>query len=63
MILNVHNDVSYLTKPKARSRAGGHFFMSQDVLNAKNNSGILNIAKIMKNVMSPVAEAEIEAFL
>lgn len=37
--------------------------MSQDVLNAKNNSGILNIAKIMKNVMSPVAEAEIEAFL
>ena len=26
MVLDVHSDVSDLTEPKARSRAGGHFF-------------------------------------
>ena len=32
MILRVHSDTSYLTEPKARSRAGGYFFMGN-----KNN--------------------------
>ena len=27
MVLNVHSDASYLTEPKARSRAGGRFYM------------------------------------
>ena len=27
MILNVHSDASYLSAPKARSRAGGYFFI------------------------------------
>ena len=27
MILRVHSDTSYLTEPKARSRAGGFFYM------------------------------------
>jgi hypothetical protein len=30
MALAVHSDASYLSKPKARSRAGGHFFLSSD---------------------------------
>lgn len=30
MILNVHIDASYITEPKARSRAGGHFFLSNN---------------------------------
>jgi hypothetical protein len=28
MVLAVHSNASYLSKPKARSRAGGHMFMS-----------------------------------
>jgi len=28
MVLAVHSDASYLSKPEARSRAGGHFFLS-----------------------------------
>eukprot|EP00804_Cyclotella_cryptica_P008100 CCRYP_004591-RA/>CCRYP_004591-RA protein AED:0.17 eAED:0.17 QI:0/0/0/1/0/0/4/0/815 len=28
MVLAVHSDASYLSEPKARSRAGGHFFLS-----------------------------------
>ena len=31
MALAVHSDASYLSESKARSRAGGHFFMSSDV--------------------------------
>eukprot|EP00804_Cyclotella_cryptica_P009391 CCRYP_018074-RA/>CCRYP_018074-RA protein AED:0.17 eAED:0.15 QI:0/0/0/0.75/0/0/4/0/1210 len=30
MILAVHSDASYLSETKARSRAGGHFFLSED---------------------------------
>jgi len=30
MVLAVHSNVSYLSEPKARSRAGGHFFLSSD---------------------------------
>ena len=31
MVLAVHSDASYLSESKARSRAGGYFFMSKDV--------------------------------
>ena len=36
MVLIVHSNASYLSKPKARSRARGHFFMSSDVTNPHN---------------------------
>ena len=59
MILNIHSDASYLTEPKARSRAGGHWFMSDKERNAKNNGAVLNIAKIIRNVVTSAASAEI----
>ena len=37
MVLAVHSDTSYLSKPKARSRAGGHFFLSRDTTIPPNN--------------------------
>ena len=61
MVLNVHSDASYLTEPKERSRAGGHFFMSENNQDPKNNGAVLNIAKIIKRVISSAAEAEIGA--
>ncbi len=61
MILILHSDASYLSKPKAQSRAGGHFFMSSDVTNPHNNGTVLNIAQLIKTVMSLVAEAELGA--
>jgi hypothetical protein len=30
MIINVHSDAGYLSKKKARSQAGGHFFLSDN---------------------------------
>ena len=61
MTLNVHSDASYLTEPKARSRAGGHFYMSDNSKCPPNNGAFHNIAQIIKSVMSSAAEAEIGA--
>ena len=61
MVLKVHSDASYLSESKARSRAGGHFFMSKDVSYPPNNGSVLNIAQITKTIMYSVAETEIGA--
>jgi hypothetical protein len=58
MVLVVHSDASYLSEPKARSRAGGHFFLSSNPI---NNGAVLNIAQLIKAVMSFAAEAELGA--
>ena len=59
IVLNIHSDASYLTQPKARSRAGGYWFMTTQKRNAKNNDAVLNIAKIIRNVATSAASAEI----
>ena len=61
MVLAAHSDASYLIEPKARSRAGGHFFMSNNTTFPPNNGAVLNIAQIIKNVMTSAAEAEMGA--
>eukprot|EP00804_Cyclotella_cryptica_P005134 CCRYP_011529-RA/>CCRYP_011529-RA protein AED:0.46 eAED:0.46 QI:0/-1/0/1/-1/0/1/0/318 len=61
MKLAIHNDASYLSEPKARSCAGGHFFLSFDETIPRNNGAILNIAHIIKNVMSSATEAKLAA--
>ena len=61
MILNVHNDASYLCKSKAKIRAGGHFFLSNNERDSRDNKAVFNIMNILKNVMSSAAEAEIGA--
>ena len=59
MVLAVHSNASYLSKPKACSRAGGHFFLSSDTAVPPNNGAVLNIAHIIKNVMSLATKAEL----
>jgi hypothetical protein len=61
MVLAVHSDPSYLSEPKARSHASGHFFMSSDTKDPSNNSAVLNIAQIIKSVMSSAVKAELGA--
>ena len=61
MILALHSDASYLSEPKARSRAGGHFFLSENEEDPANNGAVLNTAQIIKAVMSSAAEAELGA--
>ena len=61
MILAAHSDASYLSEPKARSRAGEHIFLSENVDDPPNNGTILTIAQLIKNVMSSASEAELAA--
>ena len=61
MVMAIHSDASYLSEPKARSRAGGHFFMSENDEFPTNNGAVHNLAQIIKNVMSSAAEAELGA--
>jgi hypothetical protein len=48
-----------LSEPKARSRAGGHFFLSENDTDPRDNGAVHTVAKITKAVMSSAAEAEL----
>jgi hypothetical protein len=61
MKLAAHSDASYLSEPGARSRAGGHFFLSNEAAIPQNNGAVLNIAHIIKHVMTSATEAELAA--
>jgi hypothetical protein len=64
MILHIHSNASYLTESEACSRAGGHNFLSSDKPNNQPllpNGPILSLAKILRNVMSSAAKAEVGA--
>ena len=61
MVLAIHSNASYLSETNARSRAGGHFFLSRDDPVPLDNGAILLIAQIIKAVMSSAAEAELGA--
>jgi hypothetical protein len=61
MILAVHSDAGYCNEKNARSRAGGHFFLSNDETFPPNNGAILTLSTIIKAVMTSAAEAELGA--
>ena len=52
MVLAIHSDVSYLSKSKARSLAGGHVFLSADAQFPSNSGAVYTVAQIIKSVMS-----------
>jgi hypothetical protein len=64
MILNVHSDASYLSAPKARSQAGGYFFLSSLPHNGdpiRLNSTIHITCTSLKLVAASAAEVELGA--
>jgi hypothetical protein len=61
MILAVHTDASYLSKPGGKSRASAHFYLTNDGDEDFNNGAILNLASIIKHIMSSASEAELAA--
>jgi hypothetical protein len=64
MILNVHSDALYLSAPRARSCAGGYFFLSSIPVNGdpiKLNSTIHITCTILKLVAASAAEAKLGA--
>jgi hypothetical protein len=64
MIFNVHSDASYLSTPKARSGAGGYFFLGSLPCNGdpiKLNRAIHIACTILKLVAASAAEAKLGA--
>ena len=62
MILKIHSDASYLSEPKARSRAAGHFYMgNKGSTDDTANGSILATTQVMKAVLASASEAEIGA--
>ena len=64
MILNVHSDASYLSAPKARSRAGVYFFLGGIPRDSKPiiiNGAIHITCTILKLVAASAAKAELGA--
>jgi hypothetical protein len=61
MVLEGHSNASYLSETNACSRAGRHFFMSNDEAIPSNNGAIFTILQIIKAIMSSAAEAKIAA--
>ena len=67
MILYIHSDASYLSEPRARSRAVGHYFLGDERPDMTTpppnrprlNGPIYSISQIMSNVMGLAAGAEI----
>jgi hypothetical protein len=61
MVLAIHRNASYLSKPKSRSHAEGHMFMAGNDEIPINNGAVLNISQIIRAIMSSAAEAELRA--
>ena len=67
MCLHAHSDASYLSVPRARSRAGGHFFFGDKPTQGISpsatiiNGAIHVVCQIIKSVMGSAAEVEIGA--
>jgi hypothetical protein len=59
--LAIHCNASYLSKPKACSRAGGHMLMASTEEIPINNGAVLNILQIIKTVMSLASKAKLSA--
>jgi len=61
MILTVHTDASYLSELGGKSRAAGHFYLTNRNDEDFNNWAILTLSSIIKHVMSSASEAELAA--
>ena len=61
MVLVGHIDAFYIYKTKSRRRAGQHLFMSNNTEFPTDNWAVLTVSKIIKEVISSAAEAELGA--
>ena len=58
MRLALHSDGSYLSEPDSKSRAAGHYYLTNKGTKDLNNGAILTLTKIIKHVMGSAGETE-----
>jgi hypothetical protein len=64
MILQIHSDASYLSEPKSKSRASGHYFLGWQPINGqpiKLNGALFTLCTILKFIAASAAESELGA--
>ena len=61
MIVNLYSDASYLSEPKAKIRAGGHFWLGNKDDEYFNNGAIVTLSSVIKHVMLSASESELVA--
>ncbi len=61
MILAVHTDASYLPEIGGKSRAAGHFYLTNQNNKKFNNGAVLTLSSIFKYVMSSASKTELLA--
>jgi hypothetical protein len=59
MVLAIHTDASYLSKPGMKSQAASHFYLSNRNDKDFNNGAILTLSTIIKHVVLSASEAEL----
>lgn len=59
MILSLHSDGSYQSEPDSKSRAAGHFYLTNKCKRDLDNGAILTLTKIIKHVMGSAGETEV----
>ena len=61
IVLAGHSDALHLSGKKSHIRAGGYFFMSNNITFSPNNGAVFAISIIIKAAMSLLAESELGA--
>jgi hypothetical protein len=59
--VGTHGCILYLSKPGGKSRAAGHFYLSNCNDKDFNNGAILTLSTIIKHVMSSASKAKLAA--
>ena len=58
MILALHSDGSYNSEPESKSRAAGHYYLTDKGNYNLSNGAVLTLSKIIKYIMSSAGETE-----
>ena len=61
MILAVHSDASDLSEANARSRSGGHFYLTNVDDEEFRNGAVLTLSLIINHIMASASKAELAA--
>ena len=61
MILAIHMNASYLLETGGKSRAAGHFYLTNQNDKDFNDGAVFTLSAIIKHVMSSAFEAELAA--
>jgi hypothetical protein len=61
MVLSVHTDASYLSKPGGNSKVAGHLYLSNCNEKDFNNGAILTLLTIIKHIMSLASKVKLAA--